>query len=200
MNDIKVIQCHGKHGGFTIVDADQFEELNRHRWRKDKNGYAVRHLRRGGRRARLVTVWMHRLICNTPEGFGTDHKNLCPWDNTARNLRVATDRQNLLNQRKHGLGLRTSRFKGVTRKGPRWTAFANGRHLGHFNTEVDAAIAYNQEARKVYGEFARLNEVDESSSGGKRIKNKPPYRGIFYNKDTNYWSAYVRVPGKSIYV
>lgn len=35
------------------------------------------------------------------------------------------------------------------------------RQIGYFNSDVDAAIAYNNKAVEVFGEFAILNKIDE---------------------------------------
>jgi hypothetical protein len=59
------------------------------------------------------------------------------------------------------------RFKGVTfytaLSYPCWTAKISTpqgcKNLGYFSTPEEAARAYNEAARKLFGEFARLNPL-----------------------------------------
>ena len=90
-----------------------------------------------------------------------DHINGDRVDNRISNLRSATRGQNLQNMQVSGKGL--SNYKGVSRSKTSWTAqiTVNNKklHLGSFKTEEEAALAYNNEAEKRYGDFACLNKV-----------------------------------------
>lgn len=92
-----------------------------------------------------------------------DHINGNPLDNRPANLRVCTQAENTFNRGKNKKG--SSKYKGVGwhKKAGKWAAQiqANGikHHLGVFETEAEAAIAYNQAATQLHGCFARLNEV-----------------------------------------
>ena len=163
MNDIAVIHLRG-HGGFAIVDTEDFGWLNQFVWSKDFHGYPCRYIRKSGKTVRIP---MHRVINDTPPGFETDHINGCRHDNTRRNLRTATEVTNQQNRRKQRTSS-TSRFKGVTwfQAARMWRATigirGHGKHLGYFSDEIQAAIAYNRAAREHFGDFALLNLVDES--------------------------------------
>lgn len=58
-----------------------------------------------------------------------------------------------------------SRYKGVSWHRNKWqaTIMIDGKNacLGSFESEIDAAIAYNKKAKELHGEFARLNEVHD---------------------------------------
>jgi len=78
------------------------------------------------------------------------------------NLRVATNAQNNMNQKKRSDGL-SSKFKGVCWH-KRYVKFQadirlNGKSkfLGMFVSELDAALAYDAAAREHFGEFALCN-------------------------------------------
>ncbi len=78
------------------------------------------------------------------------------------NCRWATRAEQMANTRKRK-GLVTSKFKGVGwfAASNKWRALicsnSHVRHIGLFENEVDAAIAYDREARATFGEFASIN-------------------------------------------
>ena len=91
-----------------------------------------------------------------PQGYWVDHKDGIKANNKITNLRLATPTQN--QQNKSGSGQYS---KGVTwrdRKRKPWQAKirVNGirLHLGSFETEHEAAQAYQEACIKYHGEFA----------------------------------------------
>jgi hypothetical protein len=112
-------------------------------------------------RSKGKLVYQHRYILGAPKGVAVDHVNGDGLDNRRANLRLCSSSQNAANGRKH-LDGQTSRYKGVSRKGGgKWQAFiggANGhRQIGRFDTEEEAARAYDEAALALWGEFARPN-------------------------------------------
>jgi len=78
-------------------------------------------------------------------------------------LRIATHQQNQFNRRKRRGAC--SRYKGVVATKGKWSAGitvdGNRHYLGLFNTEIEAALAYNQAAVSMFGEYAFLNTFDD---------------------------------------
>ena len=142
-------------GQVAIVDADDYDLLNSRKWCTSKHRdlfYA--HRKEGGR-----TIQMHRQILNAPKDLYCDHINHNGLDNRRANLRLCTPSQNCQNQLPQA-GF-SSIYKGVSRLGNRWRAVIklDGRYIsiGSFDNQLDAAIAYDEKAIELFGEFACLN-------------------------------------------
>jgi hypothetical protein len=149
-------------GQVAMVDDEDFAELSKTGWQaqwipKARCFYAIRHVRTGKKRTR---IYMHRQIMQARPGEKIDHRVPAETLNNQRgNLRNATTAENGYNRR---VGINnTSGFKGVCRGRGRWTARikAEGKRLfiGVFSAAEEAARAYDASARKLHGEFARLN-------------------------------------------
>ena len=104
----------------------------------------------------------HRIIWkmfygDIPSDKEIDHINGNSLDNRLENLRLVTRSQNMINR---DVRKKSSLPKGVTRN--RGTFLARIKKdkveiiLGYFKTKEEAANAYNEAAKKIHGEFARI--------------------------------------------
>jgi len=149
-------------GKWVILDQQDYCRLSGFKWYVNGNGvnfYAFRNMVVGPGLTRMKS--MHRDIMNAPKGILVDHRNHDTLDNRSSNLRLATHSQNTCNRRKKKNG--SSQFLGVyfNKEKSTWDSqiMHNGKKIwvGRFQTQIDAARAYDEAARKYHGEFARLN-------------------------------------------
>lgn len=146
-------------GKVALVDDADYEWLMQWKWHaamQNANRFsAARRITAGGRRM----VYMHRVIMGAPKGLLVDHKDGDPLHNFRSNLRLATKQQNAFNCGPRSNN--TSGFKGVSweRRKKRWIAQIfvkrNNTYLGMYVTKEEAAVAYEEAAKKYHGEFAR---------------------------------------------
>lgn len=160
MKEIKLTK-----GKVAFVDDEDFERVNCFKWwavysrRSDNIWYAKTRMRDTGEKV----VCMHRFVLGLPQNKESqvDHKDRNGLNNQKSNLRICSGSQNLGNT-----GLRknnTSGFKGVSLRSDhkKWRSNISFHkkviHLGAFETKELAAKAYDEAAKKSFGEFAWLN-------------------------------------------
>ena len=144
-------------GKLAIVDAEDYDWLSQYKWcaaRAKNTFYATRTERKRG-------ISMHRIIMNAPKGLMCDHIDHNGLNNRKSNLRLCTPAQNVHNKRPQRDS--SSKYKGVgwKKRSRKWEARIRFQgklyHLGDFTDEIKAALAYDDKAIELFGEFAYLN-------------------------------------------
>lgn len=148
-----------KHGGFTtLLDKSASHILNYGSWSIKKGAHSAIYVYSS------KYGYLHRLVVGAKKGDVVDHINGDGLDNRIQNLRICSCKQNLQNQQKTTKKCSSS-YKGVSfcKFTNKWRAYisANNKRLclGRFDSEADAALAYNKKATALHGEYARLNIV-----------------------------------------
>lgn len=169
---------HKAAGRVALVDDEDYDLVMQYRWYVDERfREGVKGTWHSGPRAistykdgKRIYLMMHKLITGWAE---TDHADGNGLNNQRDNLRNVTHLQNTWNRRGHPGS--SSRYKGVTLlrygtgkykgKYTKWWAriVINGKQisLGLHKTEEEAALAYNAAALENFGEYARLNIIEE---------------------------------------
>jgi len=153
---------------FAKVDVDDFDWLNQWKWKPDyiKQTNSFRAIRQTKKKDSVSgkverkTYLMHREIVKAKNGLVVDHWNHDSLDNRKENLRECTHAENSSNMKRHKEN-KYSKFKGVYPNKARWRAvimqYGKYIHIGTFDTQIEAAKAYDSRAIELFGEFAYLN-------------------------------------------
>ena len=160
----------------VLIDDEDLESVQEHTWHviKAPNGkfYVNTHVKHpdggiyesGRNKGRLkgTLLQLHRLIAKAPKGKVVDHINGNPLDNRRENLRIATHKQNSMNRMKtrtHKGKPTSSKYQGVSyiTSRNRWQARCSRHQVGYFKEESEAARAYDEKAKELFGEYANLN-------------------------------------------
>lgn len=161
MKEIKLTQ-----GYVALVDDEDYSKLSTKKWcvalRKGKPESALRMEQIGFKKQR--TIRMHRVVLGITDPKAViDHIDGNPLNNTKSNLRICTQAENAKNRAKMSRG--SSVFKGVTldNKTKKWAVSIccdyKSFYIGKFANELDAALAYNNAAKQLHGEFSRINNI-----------------------------------------
>ena len=150
---MNVLTCTKGHQ--ILVDSEDFNKVKDSTWYC--NGNAV--YTSDGK----TSINIASFLIDIEDGMLPDHKDGNCHNNCKNNLRAATKSQNGQN-----VGIKsnnTTGYKGVFYRSDNGKIFAritvNKKkiQLGYFNNLHDAARAYNEAAKKYFGEFAKLNEI-----------------------------------------
>lgn len=161
-------------GREALIDADAVPLVQTRRWR-----FAESDVGRGGEVQTMIpseNIRLHYVVMGitSDKESHVGHRNDDPLDCRRANLVVRTLTETHANQRKQATYCGrpcTSRFKGVCWEKRRkyWLAYIKKdrikRSLGSFTDEIAAAQAYDEAARELFGEHARLNFPDAGERG-----------------------------------
>lgn len=149
-------------GLFALVDDGDFERVLKFRWHAQKSGrltYAKRGVWNGKNND---TVFLHQFIAGTKN---IDHRNGNGLDCRRQNLRPANKSQNGM-AFQHKREDSTSAYRGVSWDNHRqkWQMHISKRvggkrvrRWGRFDTETDAARAYDLASKEMFGDFGTTN-------------------------------------------
>jgi hypothetical protein len=173
----KVCKIPLSQGLFALVDPEDYEELNKHKWYAGRSKHTY-YARRNGPDGKPIL--MHRVIMKTPPDMMVDHMKRNGLDNRKRYLRNCTPGQNMHNSRPRGveMGFKGVKYNELTGKyEARIATSKTNKKIGEFDDPIEAAKARDRVARELHGEFAYLNFPDEfageSGTGDPRQEDSP---------------------------
>ncbi len=145
--------------------------IERHTWfiggSDGRKRYVYRQVRtKSGKQS----IYLHRELMAVPRGIEVDHINGDSLDNRRCNLRLASRLQNVANRGPNNGQNKTSKYKGVSldRRNGKWVAsmYEHRRRIkiGSFDSEAEAANAYNRAALDRFGEFAYQNDIQKGDA------------------------------------
>ena len=160
MNYIK-IPLTGKYGfdKFVLVSPEDFEKLDGRRLCCLSSGYVMIWNKETNK-----AEYLHRWLNNLQKGEKSvvDHIDRNLLNCQRSNLRLGTTSDNMCNRQKNIINNKChSKYKGVLLQKGKWTAKVikdkQTYYLGTFNTEVEAAQAYNDKAKELHKDYVVLN-------------------------------------------
>ena len=200
---------------YTIVDDEDYEELNKYNWYTRKDRYVSYAVRTDNKLNKII--YMHRVIMKFFNPIEIDHINGNGLDNRKENLRICTRSQNNGNIRipRHN----TSGIKGVSwyRPTKKWVAQIGNNSkrvcLGYFSSKLEAKSVYTLASEKYFGEFysdgirkedkklqKEVNNIKLEKKERLYSHNVSGIRGVGWHKGSNKWRARIVINGKQKYL
>ena len=183
---------------YTEIDDEDFDRVNKYRWRLHSAGYAQSSGKINGK-----YVYLHRFLLSIEDkNQQIDHIDRNKLNNKKSNLRLCSPSQNSANI---GLfSINTTGYKGVVQS--KYGSYAanirhsgNRVHIGTYRNIIHAAQAYDKYALIYFNDFAVLNFPEEHELYCKnfpdeyaldfktfKLNTTSKYRGVYKYHDTRY--------------
>ena len=151
----------GKYGidKETLIDNETYEIIKGRRISVLASGY-VMIWNKETEKAEYFHRWLFNL--KTGDKSVVDHIDGNKLNNQKSNLRLCSISENMCNRNKT-TGQTSSKYKGVFKQKNKWRAVCRKNkivyELGSFETEEEAAEAYNEKAKELHEGYALLNIV-----------------------------------------
>ena len=151
----------GKYGvdKETLIDLETYELIKGRRISVLASGY-VMIWNKETEKAEYFHRWLFNL--KTGDKSVVDHIDGNKLNNQKSNLRLCTISENMCNRNKT-TGQTSSKFKGVHKLKNKWTAVCRKNKIVYnlllFETEKEAAEAYNEKAKELHEGYALLNII-----------------------------------------
>lgn len=167
------VLTEGNHMRYVVANNDSFifdkhdlPLIIAHRWYIDRNGYAATKIK-------AKTFRLTRLLLSPDNNTYIDHINGNPRDNCKSNLRLSTFTENQRNMRlpsHNSTGYKSVSFRRDRNKYRACISVGNKtKHIGYFDSAENAALAYDDTARQVFGSYACLNFPKEEEQSCRRV-------------------------------
>jgi len=208
-------------GKYAIVDADDYARLAQFHWCAFCENHKWRVARIAICEGKRRTIYLHRVILNAAQNAQMIHVNHNALDFRKSNLQIASISLQL--QRGRIRKNKSSHFKGVSlnKKLQKWDARIKkqGKQfcLGLFDSEFDAAKAYDAKAVELYGELACKNfgnkfpeypitHLHKRAALERRHGSRPNsgsfsrFKGVSWHKRIGKWMSRIVFNGHSYHI
>lgn len=147
------------NGYKIMIDEEDFDMVSKYHWYVSKtnsnNYYALRHSTSNGKRTKM---YLHREVMGATKGDIIDHIDMNGLNCQKANLRLSSKSMNAYNRRSFG----AIDYLGVSKHKDkfRMQIYVQGRRYSKVcDTAEEAAMLYNEYAKKFHGDYARLNVI-----------------------------------------
>ena len=149
-------------GILAIVDDDVHDWLRHWNWSVTRVSKRLRYARRlmvHPTLSRQVFIYLHKVIAGVNDDFTVKFRDGNPLNIQRENLSITDARKDEIvwdGSRCESLfeGVVWDKYHGL------WKAHVKGLTVGHFICEFDAALAYNDKAKDLFGDRASLNNME----------------------------------------